>query len=143
MTSEPVHTAGLDWTGPGGAVAVTHTSLSWAVFPPRVSCSAWGGALGEGRGPGPAAGACKGTRPVPLVGRRGLGGLWAPRRRGPVGGAVEGGAVEGRSGEDGQRELQTWDLHFGASWEDVGFGKRLRCLLYPPSAPCPLPSSWV
>ncbi|KAM9091898.1 protein AHNAK2 [Megaptera novaeangliae] len=48
--------------------------------------------------------------------------------RGPVGGAVEGGAVEGRSGEDGQRELQTWDLHFGASWEDVGFvsGRQLQ-----------------
>lgn len=50
--------------------------------PPPVSCSAWGGALGEGRGPGPAVGACKGTRPVPLVGRRGLGGLLAQQRRG-------------------------------------------------------------
>lgn len=62
----------------------------------------------------------------------------APRRRGPVGGAVEGG--RGRGGEEW--ELQTWDLHLWASWEDAGLGKWLRCLLCPPCAPCPLPS-WV
>lgn len=50
--------------------------------------------------------------------------------------------MEGRD-QRAAREPPAWDLHFWASWEDVGLGKRLlRCLLSSPLPPCPQPPSW-
>ncbi|XP_061037491.1 protein AHNAK2 [Eubalaena glacialis] len=101
----PGHGTGLDRAGRGGG-SDSHIPELGGVSSPSQLLGLAGALWGSGGGLAPL------WRPV----RGPAQSLW-----GPVGGAVEGGAVEGRSGEDGQRELQTWDLHFGASWEDVGF----------------------